>query len=269
VPDTYRPIKELLNKWNQPSIAASLKDINCHLISEIFGMLPNTHSLERGDEELGTINSLWLGLIPQFLDNLMNNCCKNLDETFYPKSTRYGIQMELTALWQEIKTLSMSKAAGLHKIIGTTGKKFEKELLIKYRSQIPLETLDTPNSTTTQPYQTIKKRKRDESGSSKLHIDKCETRKFIKHGTFKLNMETQPCEGLTCGREALFWCQGCNFSSNQIKSTIKQCHRCGTYMTALKRIQHILISLQIIMQQKSSNSVTITQTHYLTNIVHS
>jgi len=244
--NSYRNINDLLLKWNQPSLEIALQDINCHLISEIFNLLPNTHPLDKGDEELGIIDSLWLGLVPMFLDNFMNACCKELDGSYYHRSTKAGICRELTEFWQEIKTLIMSKAAGLHKIIGIAGKVFEKEILIKYGSDIPpqgiLNTLDitTSNCARTKVIN-VKKRKRNgkksTQGNDTTHV-------FNKRCNLNLNTSTRQCEGITCSRDALFWCLGCNFSSNQIKSTHKQCHRCGTYMTALKRIQQILLSIQ-------------------------
>jgi len=37
----------------------------------IFGMIPKTHVLESGDEELCIVYLLWLGLIPKFIQAII------------------------------------------------------------------------------------------------------------------------------------------------------------------------------------------------------
>ena len=64
--------------------------------------------------------------------------------------------------------------------------------------------------------------------------------------------QTRSCPGITCGKESSFWCMECNFNKNNVRTTIRQCQRCGRYMTAMKQANTILSSIQSSMNTNES-----------------
>jgi len=65
-------------------------------------------------------------------------------------------------------------------------------------------------------------------------------------------IQLRACTGITCGNDSHFWCTDCNFNSNNIKPTIKQCLRCGRHMTAMRQAKEILSHILLSMDADDS-----------------
>ena len=285
--NTYIDINNLLHKWDQPSLDEAMKNNQCFLISEIFGLQPTIPLLDKGDEELGITDATWLGIIPSFLNDTIIHDFQHISQFCTHTPTKKSITNELITLWEEIKTLIMSKAIGLHRIIGTTGSDFEADLAKNFgdhqtnTSLIPLVASTSNNISSSFRYPN-QKRKRQEKRSALISAENDKRIKTESTDTIlKQNkvISEKRCEGLTCNKESMFWCSGCNFLPNHIRHTIKQCHRCGTYMTALKRNESILHAMkkqflnpikleQIITFCKKFPDSLRNQYHPLMNLLH-
>ena len=242
----YIPISELLLKWDIQIWDSFNLPISCFILSEIFGLEPNSQNHIYDDEELGVVDAPWLGLIPNFLNLTIKSACTHLDGGCTHHETRKMTTNSLLHSWEELKELMMGKAIGMHRVIGTAGSEFEKTILKTFGEnpleestdkQIPEQTSFTSISS---PVCTKRKANVLDTGQ---HLTPITKRVRI------CQRQTTSCNGVTCGQEAIFWCADNDFSTNKVASGIKQCTRCGRYMTAFKRAEE---SLNNMLQQTSN-----------------
>ena len=256
----YLKINDLLVKWDCECIETALKNENCFLILEILGLMPTTTSVQISDKELGLIDLPWMGLIPSFLQDILESAFVKLDGNCSHSATSNMISLQLKETWKDVKAIILGKAIGLHRIIATTGK--EKELF--FRSEIlqsqsfdnqDIVNVDTTDSTVTQTKEPILQpvpttptnpTKRKQPKSIEILTTAKKKQKLLSED------DLQYCSGITCGIESSFWCQDCNLERNQVRKTIKQCQRCGRFMTALRQAKNVI---QKILDDTSSTTI--------------
>ena len=252
--NSYIPIADLLNKWEHKTIFAAIQDADCRILLEIFGIIPKESATQHGDEELGLVDTPWLGLIPSFLDNIMDSACQNLGISENHETTRLAVTSKLARMWTDVKSLIQGSATGLHRIIGSTGRKIEKEFAKKANTlledsgesidQISLSSLSESTGTPKRTKEFIT----GSMGASKKiktsdHPVKIISTNFLQSAEAISKPATKFCSGMTCGKESIFWCAGCDFTPIQIKASLKQCQRCSRHMTAFKQASSTLENL--------------------------
>ena len=276
--NSYLSIADLLHKWNKPNLFTAIDNDECYILTDILGLSPSRSPYQKGDEELGLIDSTWLGLVPNFLNETLIYACNQFRLSIKSTSDTTDIAEHLHSSWRAIKALILGRVVGLHRVIGSTGKEFEKLLQIKDNSQdnnngvegktpipnIPIKrSIDFSASHITTPTP-IKKRKIlpiiNENIANATPSPPSFSPPPSSLSTSPSSLSTSPssfsspisttltqsrsCSGISCGKEASFWCKGCNFEKNVIKANSKQCQRCGKYMTAMNKVKTILDKLQ-------------------------
>jgi len=268
----YLPIDELLMKWGKDSIKSAILDNSCSILTEVFGLTPRETFTNCGDEELGVTDLPWLGLTPTFLNSIIIQSCDNLDGNLPHMATKKAISTDLKATWTSIKNINLHRATGLHRIIGTTGKSIEKEFIqLTKTNTIPTNNIISPSiiseeSVTPQQQQPpilkhpiinprntsrpAKKLKRE--GSTAKSITLIETPVPAAEQRIQSINDLKTCAGITCGKEAAFWCMDCSHEPGMIKQSIKQCQRCSRFMTALKQAHETISKIQ---EHSSMNTI--------------
>jgi len=233
----YLPINQLLLKWDINTWQSFHFRKSCYILSEIFGLEPNSQNHIYDDEELGIIDAPWLGLVPKFMEKIITSACTYLDGKCDHHETKKLYTTLLLNSWEEIKELMMGKAIGMHRIIGTTGTEFEQTISKTFgKNQATEANNKHPSSlpsSISSPILPRKKRKANAHESNCLSTPPTKLARISKQST-------TICTGVTCGREAIFWCADNAFTPNKINCGTKQCTRCGRYMTAFKRIEETL-----------------------------
>jgi len=100
-------IKDLLCKWGCDSIEVALQDEKCFAIMEVVELLPTTASIQTGDDELGLIDLPWMGLIPGFLQDIVDQTLGNLDGNCLNSATRSTMLAQLKTSWKDIKIITL------------------------------------------------------------------------------------------------------------------------------------------------------------------
>ena len=269
---SYLSISELCKKWNQSKLEKLIQDERCDILLEIIGMLPAHDTLEKGDEELGVMDLPWLGLIPIFLDDIIENACKE-SNIFHPGDIHLNPGVaQLRSMWIEIKAIVLGRAIGLHRVTGTTGKEIEKSFK-RITSGDSEEEINQENIV--QPKIATSPASNSKRTISSISVTESPPKKKIRNTTTDLTAvdisakvsslidtiapqtpsraedpELKPCNGITCGNENIFWCQDCTFVRVKIKQNVKQCQRCGRFMTAMKQAHSVTLSL---LREKNNN----------------
>ena len=265
----YISTKNLLHKWeiSKEQLSGVCINDNCLILSEIIGLLPNPHTHIYYDDELGIIDAPWLGMIPCFLDNCIIRSCKKLDGTITHAETMQQIAITLLELWGEIKDLIMGKAIGLHRIIGTTGHTYEKEMTKFHQTKqektvepVICTVIDEPCKSSSVVIHNIRKESPSLTFDTPKHPSK--KRKTV-NPSYSLNdtpAETKMCIGITCGRDRCFWHGDSAFLPNTIKKSIKQCGRCSRYMTAMRKVSETLENMIDLQINQGKNTAAIQKT---------
>ena len=202
--------------------------------------------------------------------------------------------VQLTDDWETLKSLILGRATGLHRIVSTSGKAIEKCFTKSLHETLPtspsspafsnasalVATSSTavasspPNVPPLLPipqnsnlHTPITSRKRSVcdsdtgSSSSKKNKSTRVERLLISSANSKEPIlvpstptESKICTGITCGRGAAFWCTKCNFEQSSIKQNVKQCQRCGRYMTALRKVATTMTN--VLKETESSNIIS-------------
>ena len=247
----YLPIPELLQKRGVNSLRSAILNGTGDILTDIFGITQREPIANYGDDELGIIDVPWLGLTPIFLDRIINNACTKLDGMCSHTNTNEIASMELLFIWNTIKEINLGRAAGLHRIIGTTGKTIEKQFAknANLTSNVELtpttssDSMITPMEIVSTPLKAIN----DTSNSSSplQQSPRLSDASKVQEKNIETDNIDSPktCTGVTCGKESTFWCAGCTYEPNLIKQSIKQCQRCGRFMTALKQAHTTMLTI--------------------------
>jgi len=244
----YISCDSILKREGLINIKEALRSRKLNFLCEIFGLSPNVSSMEIRDDQIGVADCGWLGLTPLIIDEIVMKFCAKIYEYVEHKDTANALKEDLIESWNEIKTLNMSKAIGVHRIICSSGRSIEKEWRKEFQIDI--------NS--------FKKLKSDLQPSSPPLVGK---RKLIKPATHERErgkkqkmlpsqlskIDFKTCIGITCHTKYKSWCPNNNFNQNQIRASVKQCQRCGRYMTAIKQCNKIIqdiITSQLTSQTK-------------------
>jgi len=260
----YLTIEDILMKYGKESIKSAILDSNCTMLLDVFGMIPRENFSNFGDEELGIIDLPWLGLIPNFLDNMIIQACVTLDGNHPYLPTKEAMTKDIICTWNIIKNINLARATGLHRIIGTTGKSTRKEFI--KTTQVRQEDLTdiTPSPAATSPtisispdqQQTNRKRPlvstysdlNSTTKAKKLKLTSISNKQKLPITTAEREdqpvLESKTCNGVTCGKEAGFWCMECSYEPILIRQSIKQCQRCSRFMTALKQAHDLISKIQ-------------------------
>ena len=241
----YLPTKLILERESCESIGIAMNSRTFNFLSEVFGLYPmhNGSSIVR-DEQIGIIDCPWLGLIPTFLDNILLQLCRSTRKFIPHKETADIIEEDLIHSWKEIKELIMAKAIAIHRIIGSTGTKLEKEW--KKNFNIDIDSFKEIKKELN-PNLKIKVGKKCSGKRRKIYCIPCtesanpikkqrKSRSEINIGSYN----SKSCTGISCNTTCKFWHPNSDFSPNQIRNTIRQCQRCSKTMTAIRQSKQIL-----------------------------
>jgi len=245
----YISIPTILERRKIATIQEALHSKTFNFCGQIFGIYPHINGNPVLDENIGVVDCPWLGLMPTVIDNIMVSTCSNITKFVPHKETRTSLSNNLNHSWKEIKTLIMGRAIGLHRIINSSGKEMEK----KWRKDFEID------------LNSFKKLKRDSNPQTKLNLTRVKrkfdfinaksesvSKKRAKETSVSREMEDiKLCNGLTCNDKYKSWYTQNNFSQNRIKSSIKQCQRCGRYMTTLRQSKQILSDIVVSDKQVS------------------
>ena len=238
----YISISSILQREKLSSIEEALKSKQFNFCGEIFGLYPHTQGAPVMDENIGVADCPWLGLMPTVIDNIMSSFCSKIVNFIPHDETRTSISNNLKHSWREIKTLIMGRAIGLHRIINSSGKELEKkwrkEFKIDLNSFKKLKEDSNPKSILTL---TRAKRKFDTTDSNIVQ----EPNKRIRNAPIaRKEVDLKVCTGITCNDNYKSWYGHSTFSTNKIKTTIKQCQRCGRFMTTLRQSRQLLSDIE-------------------------
>jgi len=238
-------IQSILEKENCSSIKVATESSKFSFFSKIFGLNPFTNGKEVTDETLGLLDSPWLGLIPLSIDKIMMNLCTAIKIFIPHHQTAESISIMLQQSWKEIKNLIMGKAIGIHRVIGSTGKQFEKdwkkEFSIDTNSIIKIKKEIKSHMTNHSPLLKFSrvKRKFDTVGFNDRSTKKVKGNIVSPDAT-----PLKACTGITCLEKYKTWYPNNNFYPNKMKSSIKQCQRCSRFMTGIRQCQVVFLDLE-------------------------
>jgi len=224
--ERYASIATILAREKLPGIAEALKAKNFNFCCEIFGLSPNLHNAVIRDDQIGTMDCAWLGLTPISINTCLENHCNKIKKLVTHAETANALSEDLHHSWKEIKTLIMGRAIGLHRIICSTGKGIEKT----WKNELALD-INT--------FRKIKKESNPKSSTTALkrkviiYSEKRKKRKLASNHRILPDMKA--CSGITCNRKYKTWCPNNKFAINKIRTSTKQCQRCGRHMTAIKQ----------------------------------
>ena len=232
----YVTIDGILERENFSNVYEALNSKKFNFCCEIFGVTPWDKDMLIQDSNIGVIDCAWLGLTPKVVDTKMKTFCNKVGHFVTHKETANALKDNLRHSWEEIKTLLMGRAIGLHRLICSTGngieKAWRKEFNVDINSFKKIKEEINPN-------ETIKLSKRKAKICISTSADaKGKRRKGSE--AIKEDLNLKICNGITCNRKHKSWYQHNNFATNKIRTTIKQCQRCGRYMTAIKQCRIIV-----------------------------
>jgi len=240
----YISCETILNREGLASIQEALESREFNFLCEVFGLVPNLNGMEVRDDQIGVSDCAWLGLTPLRIDKDVSEICDSIFDFIPHKDTATALRENLSESWKEIQTLIMGKAIGIHRIICSTGKRMEKDWRKEYNIDInsfrKLKSESNPVTSTTG--------KRKPVSIAEPGKERKKKQKVIPSQLNVVNFKS--CNGITCHMKYKSWCPFNKFTQNQIKSTIKQCQRCGRYMTAIK--QCLVIIQNMTDSQKPS-----------------
>jgi len=226
----YIPIASILVREGIPDLAKALDSKKFNLCCEIFGFLPNLNGTAIRDDQIGVMDCAWLGLIPIAINACMEKFCDKVYDFVNHKDTAKAISANLHHSWKEIKTITMGKAIGLHRLICSTGKSKEKE----WKKEFTLD-LNT--------FRKIKRESNPEKFNTNLKRKANFYPKARKKRRTTLDKQEEKdmktCCGISCNGKNKSWYPNNSFATNRIRTSIKQCQRCSRYMTAIKQCRTI------------------------------
>jgi len=233
----YISIQNILAREKCNSIRAATESPNFNFMSEIFGLTPVLNGTEITDESLGLVDCPWLGLTPISIDKIMLNLCTNINAFIDHSRTAENLSIMLQQSWREIKNLIMGKAIGIHRVIGSTGKQFEKdwkkEFGIDINSIAKIKSEIRAHLSETQPPFKFSRTKR-KFDSIVIH-GKRNLKKAKGNVISPDSLPMKVCTGITCSRKYKMWFPNNTFSPNMIRISTRQCQRCSRSMTAVRQ----------------------------------
>ena len=224
--DRYASMATILARERLPGIAEALRAKNFNFCCEIFGLSPNLNYAMIRDDQIGTMDCAWLGLTPKSINKCLEKHCDKIKQFVTHTETANALSEDLHHSWKEIKTLIMGRAIGLHRIICSTGKDIERD----WKKELDLD-INT--------FRKIKKESKPESSTTALKrkaiicSEKRKKQKLVSNHRILVDMKA--CNGITCNRKYKSWCPNNKFAINKIRTSTKQCQRCGRHMTAIKQ----------------------------------
>jgi len=225
----YIGIKSVLEQLQIPDIRTAIKNKPGHFFLKLFHITPEPIMEEPTDDELGTIDSSWLGLMPSTIDYTIRKCIHTVSIHLPDKEKTVYWKQRLLDSWKAIISINMGRCIGLHRIINEVGSDKVKELV---------ETFNLNDLVKKTHLKRKAKRKRDrEVIDNQVHLAPKKIAKLE-------NRIESTCNGITCGMEKKRWCGVNSFRPNSILVQRKQCMRCSVFMTAMKTTTEILIDMQ-------------------------
>ena len=186
----------------------------------------------------------WLGLIPTFLDNIILQFCRSTRSFIPHKETADVMEEDLIDSWKEIKDLIMGKAIAIHRIIGSTGTKLEKDWRKQFN--IDIDSFKEIKKESGPPIMEDTSKERSERRRKKYcmpctdFISPLKKQKKNRSENNIVTYSSKICTGISCNSTRKFWHPNSDFSPNQIRNTIRQCQRCSKTMTAIRKSKKIL-----------------------------
>ena len=210
---------------------------NMFFFSETIGIRLSNRDAAFGDDELGLLDAFWLGMIPSFIDKIIQHRCMGNIEVCMDDKTRLHCTTELTKIWNEIKGFILGRAIGIHRIITQISN--DIELVNQKQYNVPSrhnfnkrKNKNKMDGTAALVMDYSCKRGKTEKLHTTIQISGKENNKTIDTSTDTMG-KVKFCQGITCGREKHIWCGGSNFSINRININSKHCERCSRFLTSL------------------------------------
>jgi len=230
---SYINIKNILQKIQAKEISDAIQTKPSSFFLSLFHITPEELHNNISDEEVGVIDTPWLGLMPSRIDGIILRHLQQISQEFVDKEDGMHWGRQLQHSWKEIMAINMGRCIGIHRILNDMGNEKEKSLIKEFQ----LENLVT--HTRDRKRKASKRRTLLSVGSSIPQLKRQ-----------KLNVEARIetlCNGITCSRkENKRWCASSNFQPNSIVVKRKQCARCSVFITAMKATSDILIDIQSI-----------------------
>jgi len=255
----YIPIHEIINKLQKNSVQDAIKSHPINFFLNLFHITPDKLMMEPMDEESGLLDSVWLGLMPTTIAQIMYMSIKKISRNFGDREEGLFWKESMMQNWRQIESLNMGRATGIHRIMNGIGNEFQTDLIKKHNLQHMSNEI------------AAKKRSRAKRVSNHLRREKepnqKKRRKMVSKNTANQNIN---CNGITCGLEKALWCGSSKFTPNTIPIQRKQCLRCSLFTTAMKSTADVMISLQqsqpyqqvklvkLLQEQKQKRSVNFT-----------
>jgi len=241
---TYLSINDIIRKMQVHSIEEALTLHPIQFFINLFHLAPEHMFVEPSDDELGVLDSVWMGLMPIPIAQVIHRYVKRISITFIDKEEGMVWKENLIQDWKQIENFNMGRAIGIHRIMNGVGNEFEAELTAKFNIQ------DTQR----------KFERKRKAKAKKLSVCLHQEKSISQNKKSKKDHNNTPahqtiCNGLTCGLEKVRWCGTSVFSPNSIPIQRKQCLRCSLFITAMKATANILIHLQQISSQKQMQMI--------------
>jgi len=254
----YLPIDTILSRERLSSISEAMDSRQVNFLSEVFGLIPNGNGTEILDDQIGITDCPWLGLTPIFVDKAMLDTCYSIHHFINHKESANILINSLKHSWKEIMNLIMGKAIGLHRIIGSTGTRLEKEWRKEFdidinsisKTKKEIKKLSSQSGTGIK-FRRIK-RKLNISNFNPVQNNK---KQRTCEGVQQNEANTKLCSGLTCDKRNSSWYPNSQFSPNRVKCSIKHCQRCSRFMTALRKAHSILTHITKLNPEKEINAL--------------
>ena len=234
----YIPIVDIIKKLQVHNVEEALRIQPIQFFLNLFHIAPDKMITEPSDEELGVIDSVWLGLMPNNIAHILRKNIITISRNFGDREEGAHWKEEILQDWKQIEAFNMGRAIGIHRIMNEVGNDFEAKLVEKYDLQHVQKGLQEKKRTK-RKRSTAQLQKKEQNSQNK----KCKKKKEVTP------TQEIACNGVTCGLEKVHWCGKSIFSPNFIAINRKQCLRCSLFTTAMKTTANILIDLQQIQPQ--------------------
>jgi len=223
---TYASLNELKAKYNENDTLNCILS-NTHLAAiELFGLVPQHVNGIESDANIGTIDCMWLGLVPRTIDIQVKSQRRVIRNNIDHLENKVDILENFEDKWKLIKGLILGLAAGIHKIINSTSKEMTSTLQKKH-------SLDAYTITA------VKKRVKRTKAPSEPSIQNtsnsmCTVCQDNQLESIIQRPLTTKCSGITCSENKPNWFIFKNFKSNKIASGKKHCLRCTRHSSAIR-----------------------------------
>jgi len=219
----YASLEELKTKYDEMDILTCVLSEKHLTAIEVFGLTPQNTNGVGSDANIGTIDCMWLGMVPREIDKEVESQRQLIHINIRHMKNNLDIVEKFDDKWKLVKGLTLGLAAGIHKITNSTSKEITKTLQKKHN-------LD--EYTITALKKKVKRTNSTSVGSIQHKSEPTCTDGHTKQS--KVYTELQGCSGITCSATKPYWSVLKNFHTNKIQAGKKHCLRCTRHSSAIR-----------------------------------